>query len=60
MQKNQTKPLKTLRLRKESLRVLTNEQLTQVQGGTATGGGGGCCAYGGTALNSASNDNQAP
>lgn len=57
MQKNQTKSLKTLRLRKESLRVLTSEQLTQVQGGTATGGGG-CCAYGGTALNSASNDNQ--
>lgn len=49
MQKDKTKPLKSLRLRKEALRVLTNEQLTQVQGG-------GCCAYGGTALNSASVD----
>ncbi len=56
VQKNQTKPLKTLRLRKEALRVLSSEQLTEVQGGTA----GGCCAYGGTAINSASNDNQIP
>jgi hypothetical protein len=47
MQKK-TKPLKTLRLRKESLKVLTTEQLAQVHGGD-------CCAYGGTAINSVSN-----
>lgn len=56
MQKKQTKPLKTLRLRKEALRVLSSEQLTQIQGGN----GDTCCAYGGTAINSASNDNQIP
>jgi hypothetical protein len=46
--KPSTKPVKTLRLRKEALRILTNEELTQVRGGD-------CCAYGGTAINSASN-----
>lgn len=57
MQKT-TKPLKTLRLRKEVLKVLTTDQLTQAQGGTRGPlhqDQDTCCAYGGTALNSASN-----
>ncbi len=54
MQKD--KQLKTLRLRKEVLKVLTTDQLTQAQGGTrGPFHQDACCAYGGTALNSASN-----
>lgn len=51
MQKNQNKPLKTLRLRKEALRVLSSEQLAQIHGGDVVK----CCAYGGTAFRSVSN-----
>ncbi len=50
MQKKPTKPLKTLRLRKEVLKTLTPDELTRVQGGLEEK----CCAYGGTALNSVS------
>jgi hypothetical protein len=50
MQKKTPKPIKTLRLRKEVLKVLTTDQLAQVQGAAAEA----CCAYGGTALRSAS------
>ncbi len=53
MEKKRTKPLKSLRLRKESLKTLTTEQLVKVN---AAGDADpwDCCAFGGTALNSAS------
>lgn len=34
MQKKTTKPLKTLRLRKEALKTLTTDHLVQVNGGS--------------------------